>query len=159
MDDCTPEDSSSIKQTINIVLRSSSNIDPLKERPLEEISSKEIQVPKNNKIFINYVHTKEILDQNKIIINDVFVFKVTFGTTNSDDEIEPQTIEEYRHRNDWPIWKEAVQIELNSFAKQEVFELVVHTPKGVIFVGYKWIFIRKWNENIEIVQYKKRLVA
>jgi hypothetical protein len=40
------------------------------------------------------------LDQNKIIINDVFVFKVAFGTTNSDDEIEPQTIEEYRHRND-----------------------------------------------------------
>ena len=100
MDDCTPEDSSSIKQTINIVSRSSSNIDPLKERPLKEISSKKIQVPRNNKIFINYVHTREILDQNKIIINDVFVFKVAFGTTNSDDEIEPQTIEEYRHRND-----------------------------------------------------------
>ena len=48
----TPEDSSSIKQTINIVSKSSSNIDPIKEGPTEEI-----QVPGNNEIFINYVHT------------------------------------------------------------------------------------------------------
>jgi hypothetical protein len=89
---------------INIVSKSSSNIDPPEEAFLEEI-----QVSRNNKISINYVHIWEILDWNKIFINDVFAFKVVFGINRSDDEIEPQTIEECRHRNDWPKWKEAIQ--------------------------------------------------
>ena len=49
------------------------------------------------------------------------------------------------------MWKEAIQTELNSLAKREVFGPVVHTPKGVIPVGYKWIFVRKHNENNEIL--------
>ena len=79
IDDGTSEDSSSIKQAINIMSKSSYNIDPLEE----------IQVPRNNEIFINYVHIGEILDQNKIVINDVFAFKVAFDITRSDNEIEP----------------------------------------------------------------------
>jgi len=105
IDDSTPEDSSSIKQAINIVSKSSSNIDPLEEGQPEKIS----RYFKNNEISINYVHIWEILDWNKIFINDVFAFKVVFGINRSDDEIEPQTIEECRHRNDWPKWKEAIQ--------------------------------------------------
>lgn len=66
------------------------NIDPSKEASLEEI-----QVPKNNEI-----STKEILNWNKIVINDAFAFKVVFGITGNDNEIEPQTIKEYRYRND-----------------------------------------------------------
>jgi hypothetical protein len=38
---------------------------------------------------INYVHIGEILDQNKIIKNNVFAFKISFGITRNDDEIEP----------------------------------------------------------------------
>jgi len=67
---------------INIVSKSSSNIDSPEEASLEEI-----QVSGNNKISINYVHIWEILDWNKIIINDIFAFKVSFGITRS-DEIE-----------------------------------------------------------------------
>jgi hypothetical protein len=26
-------------------------------------------------------------------------------------------------------------------------------------IGYKWVFVQKWNENNEIVRYKTRLVA
>jgi len=136
------------------VSKSSPNTDPPIEGPLEEN-----QVPGNNEISINYVHTGEILERDKIIIDDIFVFKVAFGITRSDDEFEPQTVEECRHRNDWPMWKEAIQTELNSLAKHEVFGLVVHTPKCIIPVGYKWVFVRKRNENNEIVRYKARLVA
>jgi len=68
---------------INIVSKSSFNIDSPEEAFLEEI-----QVSGNNKISINYVHIWEILDRNKIIINDIFAFKVSFGITRS-DEIEP----------------------------------------------------------------------
>jgi len=83
--------------------KSSSNIDPIKERPLEEI-----QLPKNDEISINYVHKGEILNWNKIVINDIFAFKVVFGITRSNDKIKPQTIKECRHRNDWSIWKEVI---------------------------------------------------
>ncbi|KAL0447517.1 UNVERIFIED_CONTAM: Retrovirus-related Pol polyprotein from transposon RE1, partial [Sesamum latifolium] len=40
-----------------------------------------------------------------------------------------------------------------------VFGPVVHTPKDVKPVGYKWVFVQKRNEQGEIVRYKARLVA
>ena len=57
------------------------------------------------------------------------------------------------------MWKEAIQAELNSLSKHEVFGPVVRTPKGVMPVGYKWVFVRKRNEKNEIIRYKARLVA
>ena len=41
------------------------------------------------------------------------------------------------------MWKEAIQAELNLLAKHEVSRLVIQTPKGVLLVGYKWVFVRK----------------
>ena len=52
-----------------------------------------------------------------------------------------------------------MQAELNSLIKREVFGPVVQTPKGIKPVGYKWVFVRKRNENNEIMRYKTRLVA
>jgi hypothetical protein len=43
------------------------------------------------------------------------------------------------------MWKEAIQAELNSLAKREVFGLVVQTPEGVSPFGYKWVFV--WKRN------------
>ena len=43
--------------------------------------------------------------------------------------------------------------------KRDVFGPVVQTPKGVKPVGYKWVFVQKYNENNEIIRYKVRLVA
>ncbi|RVW31501.1 Copia protein [Vitis vinifera] len=70
-----------------------------------------------------------------------------------------ENVEECRHRNDWPKWKEAIQAELNSLTKREVFEPVVQTPEDVKPVGYKWVFVRKCSKNNEIIRYKTRLVA
>ena len=64
--------------------KSSPNNEPSEEGPLEESL-----VPGNNEISINYVHAGEILERDKIIIDDVFAFKVAFGITRSDDEFEP----------------------------------------------------------------------
>ena len=41
------------------------------------------------------------------------------------------------------MWKEAIQAELNSLSKREVFGTIVRTPKGVMPVGYKWVFVHK----------------
>jgi len=36
---------------------------------------------------------------------------------------------------------------------------VGRTPEGIFPVGHKWVFVRKRNENNEVVRYKARLVA
>ena len=48
---------------------------------------------------------------------------------------------------------------LNLLMKQEIFLPVVQTPKGEMPIGYKWVFVRKHNENNEIIRHKARLVA
>ena len=134
-------------------------LSPEVESP-EELSLEEKKVPRNHEISIHYVSIGEILDRNKTVVDNIFSFKVALDITRSnDDEIEPQTVEECRRRNDWPIWKEAIQAELNSLVKREVFEPVVQIPEAVMPVGYKWVFVRKRNEKNEIMRYKARLVA
>ena len=41
------------------------------------------------------------------------------------------------HNNDWPKWKDALNAELDSLEKRNVFGPVVQTPKDVNPVGYK----------------------
>ena len=48
---------------------------------------------------------------------------------------------------------------MNPLSKREVFRPVAHTLKGVKFVGFKWVFVRKRNENNEVSRYKARFVA
>ena len=76
---------------------------------------------------------------------------MTYDIIRNDEDPEPRNVEECQHRNDWPKWKEAIQAELT---KREVFGLVVQTLEDVKPVGYKWVFVRKRNENNEIIRYK-----
>ena len=109
---------------------------------------------------IHYVHKGEIRDRNKIVVNKIFSYKAALDIARSNDnEYELQTIDECWRRNDWPIWKEAIQAKLNSLIKREVFGLVVRTLEGVLLVGYKWVFVCKRNEKNEIIKYKVQLVA
>jgi hypothetical protein len=66
---------------------------------------------------------------------------------------------ECKKRSDWNKWKEAIEAELASLKKREVFSSVIPTPPKTFPVGFKWVFIRKRNENNEVVRYKARLVA
>ena len=43
--------------------------------------------------------------------------------------------------------------------KRDVFGPVVQTPASIKPVGNKWVFVRKRNENNDIIKYKARLVA
>uniref|UniRef100_A0A2N9I6F2 GAG-pre-integrase domain-containing protein n=1 Tax=Fagus sylvatica TaxID=28930 RepID=A0A2N9I6F2_FAGSY len=161
-----PEEAIPMKQATDIINLSkdcahkSPENEPPEEGTPEELSPEEEQVPENDEISIHYVSTGEIWDRNKIVVDNIFSFKVALDITRSNDhEIEPQTVEQCRRRNDWPKWKEAIQAELNSLLKREVFGPIVQTPKGVMPVGYKWVFVRKRNEKNEIIRYKARLVA
>ena len=84
---------------------------------------------------------------------------MTFDIIRNDEDLEPRNVEECQHRNDWPKWKEVMQVELNSLTKQEVFGPIVQTPEDVKPIRYKWVFVRKHNENNEIIRYKVQLIA
>ena len=64
-----------------------------------------------------------------------------------------------KKRSDWDKWKVEIETEIASLYKREVFLSVLPTPPGIFPVGYKWVFVRKRNENNEVVRYKVRLVA
>ncbi|KAK4397697.1 Copia protein [Sesamum angolense] len=107
---------------------------------------------------IIYAHNNLGWYRKEIEMNDIFAYSVAVEIMDEDDN-DPQTMEECRHRNDWKSWKKAIQDELDSLNKREVFGPITPTPKGVKPVSYKWVFVRKRNEQNEVVRYKARLVA
>ena len=125
----------------------------------KQVTLKESQVPENCEISISYVYTGEKWDRNNIIINNIFAFQVASDIIRNDEDPEPWNVEECWHRNDWPKWKEVIQTKLNLSTKWEVFGPIVQTLEDAKSVGYKWVFIRKRNENNEIIRYKVWLVA
>ncbi|XP_070033032.1 uncharacterized protein [Nicotiana tomentosiformis] len=115
-------------------------------------TSREVQVPENDKneeISISYVLTGKRWNRNNIVINNVFAYNVAIEIMQQDEDLEPKSVDECIQRNDWPKWEDAIQAELTSLAKREVFGSVVQTPNGVKPVGYKWIFVHKRNEKNE----------
>jgi hypothetical protein len=54
---------------------------------------------------------------------------------------------------------EAIEANLHSLKKRNVFTDVIPTPPRIFHIGFKWVFIHKRNENNEVVRYKARLVA
>ena len=100
----------------------------------------EIQVPEtcdNQEISINYVTTGQRWNRNKIDVDDIFAYNVALNIINDNEDLEPKFVEECRQRDDWPKWKNAIEAELNSLSKHEVFGPIVLTPDGVKPVGYK----------------------
>jgi hypothetical protein len=75
------------------------------------------------------------------------------------DDPEPKTMIECKQWSDWIKWKEAIEAELDSLRKREVFSNVIPTPPRTYPIGFKWVFIQKRNENNEVVRYKAMLVA
>ncbi len=68
---------------------------------LEELSPKEKKIPRNHEIWIHYVSIGETWDRNKIVVDNIFSFKIALNITrNNDVEFEPQIIEECQCRND-----------------------------------------------------------
>jgi len=127
----------------------------------EELAPEE-HTPEENEMIenaINFVTTGKRWNRNEVIINNIFAYNVALDVIAENENHEPQSMTECRQRSDWPKWEEAISSELNSLAKRKVFGPVVQMPEGIKPVGYKWVFVRKRNENNEIVRYKARLVA
>ncbi|KAM1023294.1 hypothetical protein TB2_044070 [Malus domestica] len=97
--------------------------------------------------------------QNKVVANDSSGARLKRGRSPAteiilSDDIEPRSVDECKQRQDWPKWKDAIQAELNSLERRNVFGPVVQTPSSVNLMDYKWVFTRKRNEKNEIARYK-----
>lgn len=70
----------------------------------------------------------------------------------------PDTLEEMRKRDDWPLWDAAVKEEMSSHRKNNTWK-ICKLPEGRKPVSCKWVFKLKRGENGAADRYKARLVA
>jgi hypothetical protein len=73
-------------------------------------------------------------------------------------EDEPQSFKEAMSMPEAPLWKEAVNSEIESILQNHTWELV-DLPPGCKPLGYKWIFKRKMKADGSIDKYKARFVV
>jgi hypothetical protein len=106
-------------------------------------------------ISISYTSSREVYDCSTTIVNPCLS---TIITENFLADPDPKTMAERKGCSNWNKWKEAIEDELNSLKKRNVFTQVIPTPLRIFLVGFKWVFIRKRNENNKVVRYKARLV-
>src|SRR5438270_1075425 len=72
-------------------------------------------------------------------------------------DAEPQTFKEAIISSEGPLWKEAIDSEIQSILQNHTWELV-DLPSGCKPLGSKWIFKRKMKADGTIKKYKARLV-
>ena len=70
----------------------------------------------------------------------------------------PKTIAEARKSHEWPEWEKAIRAELDQLKEMSVWELV-DRPEGRIPIGNKWVLVKKYNKQGDLIKYKARLVA
>ena len=70
----------------------------------------------------------------------------------------PVTVSQALSGSESHKWREAMQIEMNSMYKNDVWELVP-LSEGRQVIGCKWIFKRKTGADGSVNHYKARLVA
>jgi len=107
-------------------------------------------------ISTNFINSGESFNRKTTIVDNYFSSKIALDLQ---PDPEPKTMAECLKRSDWIKWKEAIEAELLSLNKREVFTAVMPTPRNTFPVGSKWVFVRKRNENNEVVRYKARLIA
>ena len=79
----------------------------------------------------------------------------SFNTLNQDD---PKTVDEALGGPDAEKWKEAMETEIGTINKMGTWKLE-ELPADRESIGNKWVFVRKRDENGNIIRFKARLVA
>ncbi|GAB2265737.1 hypothetical protein Dimus_037845 [Dionaea muscipula] len=137
----SPEESSSKKRTLEDVTETGQG-----EDPNDEMDQDESQEP-NEEIEFEPRRSKRARIE-KIFGPDFQMYMV---------DREPQTYKEAVNSPDGPLWKEAINSEVDSILQNHTWELV-DLPQGCKPLGYKWIFRKKMKADGTIDKYKARLV-
>jgi len=90
-----------------------------------------------NELATNYIESGESFDRRATIVDTYFSEQIADILNHPD----PRTMSECKKHSDWNQWKEAIEAEIASLYKKEVFSEVMPTPHGIFPVGYKWVFV------------------
>ena len=88
----------------------------------------------NEEIATDYAKPRELYNRKTIVVDINFVSKIA---EIIDEDSEPKSMAECQEHSDWVQWKEAIETELRSLNKRQVFEPIARTPPKVFSVGYK----------------------
>ena len=86
----------------------------------EETSSKDDQTPEiedNEEISINYIISGKRWNRKEIVMDEIFAYAAALDISEEIEDHEPRSIHECKRRNDWPKWKNAIEVELKSLEK------------------------------------------
>jgi hypothetical protein len=92
------------------------------------------------------------------ILQQLLIHAFSTMITDLLNDPDSKIMAECKQCSDWIKWKEAIDAELDSLRKREVFSNVIPTPPRTYPVRFKWVFIQKRNENNDAMRYKTRLV-
>ena len=70
----------------------------------------------------------------------------------------PKTFWEARSSVEWPYWEKAIQTELTQLKNMGTWKMVEH-PKDAKPISNKWVFVRKFDKEGNLLKYKARLIA
>ena len=71
---------------------------------------------------------------------------------------ELTSLKEAKSSSDWPEWEQAMQEQLDLLKEMGTWEMV-QKPPYVVPIMNKWVFVKKWNKEGEVVKHKARLVV
>jgi len=91
-----------------------------------------------HEISIKYAETRESFNRKTTIVDSYFSTMIAEILENDRD---PRTMAECKTHPDWNQWKDAIQVEISSLTKRQVFSQVIPAPPQVFRVGFKWVFV------------------
>lgn len=119
-----------------------------KEQPIEE-NHHEVQTDDNSTVQ---------LQRSTRVRKPPDYYGVYINTANSEQTKVPTTVNEALAGDEKEKWKSAMNEELESMERNDVWDLVT-LPQGRKPVGSKWVFKRKLNGFGAVERYKARIVA
>ena len=93
----------------------------------------------NEEITTDYVESRDLYNRKTTVVDINFVSKIAAVI---DEDPEPKSMAECRKRSDWVKWKEAIETELRSLKKRQVFGPVAPTPSKYSMLdtnGYSFV--------------------
>jgi hypothetical protein len=131
------------------------NLGPKKRKRNETEEDIDIEEPRKTRgIRTDYKH-----------LHNPFTYEEEDNTFLSMEEVyaiiagdELMSLKDAKNSPDWPEWQKAMKTELDLLTEKGTWELVQKPPDAVP-ISNKWIFVKKWNKDGEVVRYRARLVA
>jgi len=131
------------------------------KRTLEELG--DVTEPERRKLQIkapvNYCFLNDPFpdeEEDKIaLVTEPNIYQVYCETPLGED---PKSLQEAKGSSDWPEWEKAINIKLKQLDHMGTWELI-NCPNDAVPLVNKWVFVRKYNKEGELLKHKARLMV